>query len=421
MLNTQVGIFHMADIVISSFQKASFRGVPFLFTTNEQTGGRKYKIFEFPNADQRYTQDLGKLQKTYNMNVIIADNTFSYKNSKQRLLNALEQEGAGTLVHPTDGVKQVFATPYILDEAISHTGTAVFKVTFVETGKQLYPTQAASYSANLAQQLNAFIYSLNQDFSNIWAASANFQGNFQYSANLIEGVVDQFINAGNLVTNNITAYNNYVDEYLNLNSNRFRYTNSPSIVTSSVQSLFSLAGQLNSDNTQELIIFGSFFNYLVTPILSSFTVWTDERELNRLVITQLINSQALTYYYYFISLTNFDTTADINTQHEILNDQFLNIVNNNIYTDVYGNNKQILSNSTLSTLEKMRFNAHQSLNSKTVSTKQIIDISIKNESLLSLVFKYYGDVSNYDDIYNLNNLYDATNLKGDFKVLSDGN
>lgn len=409
----------MNNPVLSTFQQASFRGVPFLFIANDQSGGRKYKIFEYPNQDTRFTEDLGKLQRTYKMTATIADSTFEYKNSKQRLIDALEEPGKGILVHPTDGIKEVFALPYKVNESITHTGTAEFQLTFVETGPQLFPQNAPSNAAVILQNLDNFINLINTDVSNFWGALATFQGNIEYSANLILGLGMLFQNAGTLVTNNVNAYSSYITSLESLNDNAYRYPTEANAYSNNVQDLFNFAGQLSTDNTGALIIFNSFFGYESALPFESITLGTDEREKNRLITTQLVNAQSLVYYYLTVANTQFETEEEIEVQHKLLNQQFINVILNNLFTDLLGNTSPVLSDDTLRLLETLRFNAHESLNRQLTTARRIVDITVKNDSLLSLVFNYYGDIDFYDTIFNLNNLTDATNLSGQLKVLTD--
>jgi len=411
----------MSSEVLNTFQKASFRGVPFLFTSQRQNGGRKYKIFEYPNRDARFTEDLGQLQRTYHLTATIADSTVNYKNSKQRLIDALEKKGKGTLVHPTDGIKEVFALPYRLNEGIGHTGTAQFELTFVETGEQEFPKNSPSNVSTILQQLNNFINLINTDVANYWGATASFQGNIEYSANLIFGLVNLFENAGNLITDDVTAYSSYIRSLNELNENAYSYPTDAEGYSLNVQDLFNFAGQLATTNDDRLVIFKSFFGYESAISFDSITVGTDEREKNRLITTQLINAQSLVYYYYSVAITSFDSEEEIEAQHKLLNEQFINVVINNIFTDILGNSSPVLSDETLSLLEILRFNAHQSLNRQLTTARRIIDINVKNDSLLPLVFNYYDNLDFYDTIFFLNDLTSAANIVGDLKVLSNEN
>lgn len=388
--------------------------------SSDQKGGRKHKVFEYPDRDTRYVEDLGALQRTYQMRGTIANATSNYKEAKQQFISALEAEGPGILVHPTDGIKTVFAPKYTMKEGLGHLGSAQFELTFVETGDQLFPNDVFSGPSNILQGLNNFINLINTDVANFWNATTSFQGSIQYSADLILGLGDLFLNAGQLITNDISVYSRYLNSLGLLNDNAYSYPTDATAYANNVQELFSLAGQLNTDESNSLAIFGTFFSYTVAPF-KSITVGTDERLQNRLITQQLINAQALVYYYLMVSILTFDTEAEIQSQSEILTQQFAFVVENNIYTDLLGNSTPVLGIGTLQLLESLRSKAHSSLNAKINSVPKIANINVKNDSLLSLIYGYYESLELYQTIYDLNELVDATGIEGDFKILTDEN
>ena len=105
----------------------------------------------------------------------------------------------------------------------------------------------------------------------------------------------------------------------------------------------------------------------------------------------------------------------------MINSQFEYVVENNTFVDISGNTFSILSTDTLSLLENLRINAHQSLTKQLTTARRVETITVKNDSLLSIVFSYYGNLDLYDTIYTLNNLIRADNLSGELKVLSNEN
>ena len=163
----------------------------------------------------------------------------------------------------------------------------------------------------------------------------------------------------------------------------------------------------------------SFFQFSAAPPVNQITIPTEQREQNRLIANQMMNAMALGYYYLFMANTAFETEDDIDDQQTIINDQFSFLVTNNGYVDLLGNSSQILNTDTINIIESLRFNAHQSLTSQVSASRKVVDIIIKNNSLLPLTFAYYGDLDSYDTIYDLNNLSSAANLVGDFKVLTN--
>ena len=105
-------------------QKASFRGAEFFVDSASTTGGRKTVTHEFPNTDRRYIQDMGLKQRSFTVEAIITGSGAEYFSKRDALLNALETEGPGILVHPFYGQVSVVNDPYRLEEEISSIGRA---------------------------------------------------------------------------------------------------------------------------------------------------------------------------------------------------------------------------------------------------------------------------------------------------------
>ncbi len=79
-------------------RQASFRGVPFFVEAASVETGRKIQLHEYPMRDRAYAEDLGKATPIYQLTAfVIGADCFEQRDA---LLDALEQEGTGTLVHP---------------------------------------------------------------------------------------------------------------------------------------------------------------------------------------------------------------------------------------------------------------------------------------------------------------------------------
>ncbi|MBA3027437.1 MAG: hypothetical protein FP816_01290 [Desulfobacteraceae bacterium] len=122
-----------------AYQKGSFRGVPFLYVDSDEDLGRRKLVHEYPYRDLPYVEDLGRKSKNFSMEILVAGP--DYMAWRNRLMDALDAPGAGVLVHPTRGQKNV----EVLDargprESTRDGGTARFYVTFIESGPALYPS-----------------------------------------------------------------------------------------------------------------------------------------------------------------------------------------------------------------------------------------------------------------------------------------
>lgn len=112
-------------------QPASFRGIPFKVKAAEVAVGRSVVVHRFPFR-RPFGEDLG--QDTTEIIVdgfIIGD---EYLNGRNKLIKALLQPGAGTLVHPTYGyldVKLVDKTR-LREQFIEQRGMVSFSLKFIE-------------------------------------------------------------------------------------------------------------------------------------------------------------------------------------------------------------------------------------------------------------------------------------------------
>lgn len=119
------------------FSPASFRGAPFFVERHELSGGRRGQLHEYPGRDEPYWEDLGRKARSFRVEayVIGAD----YDIDRNALLKAVEEPGAGTLVHPWLGQHLVAVQSYQLSETKDRGRTAQISIDFVQAGENRYP------------------------------------------------------------------------------------------------------------------------------------------------------------------------------------------------------------------------------------------------------------------------------------------
>ncbi len=124
-------------------QDASFRGVPFKVEEESAGTGRRVETHEYPNRDKPYTEDLGKV--TFRPSItayVVGDDCFD---QRDRLIEALNKPGPGTLVHPTYGELKVCVDGEVRVSTSKSEGRIVrFDLKFVEAGELSYPTSGGS-------------------------------------------------------------------------------------------------------------------------------------------------------------------------------------------------------------------------------------------------------------------------------------
>ncbi|HBA7889648.1 TPA: DNA circularization protein, partial [Escherichia coli] len=145
-------------------QDASFRGVPFKVEEESTGTGRRVETHEYPNRDKPYTEDLGKI--TFRPSItayVVGDDCFD---QRDRLIDALNKPGPGTLVHPTYGELKVCVDGEVRVSTSKSEGRIVrFDLKFVEAGELSYPTSGAATAQTLMSSCSALDDCISDSFS----------------------------------------------------------------------------------------------------------------------------------------------------------------------------------------------------------------------------------------------------------------
>ncbi|GJE27945.1 DNA circularization N-terminal domain-containing protein [Methylobacterium organophilum] len=111
---------------------ASFRGVPFFVLNDEEAGGRRLVVHEFPGRDDPYNEDLGSKARKYEVTAYLASEGAAA--SARALTAAIDREGAGSLVLPTHGPIQVRGQDFKRSRERDRLGYIAYSLSFVREG-----------------------------------------------------------------------------------------------------------------------------------------------------------------------------------------------------------------------------------------------------------------------------------------------
>ncbi len=96
-----------------NLRPASFRGISFFVEGYGLSGGRNIAKHEFPKRESHSTQDTGRKARSFSIDAfLIGDN---YHIDRDNLLDVLDEEGSGILIHPYLGrhdLPPIFCTVY---------------------------------------------------------------------------------------------------------------------------------------------------------------------------------------------------------------------------------------------------------------------------------------------------------------------
>ncbi len=143
-------------------RKASFRGVEFFIDSSDFSTGRRSVLHEFPNRDTPYTEDMGRISDSFEIEgYVLGDNYFQ---AKRNLQEVFTKKGPGELIHPYYGLKIVQVGPVSISETTKDGAIATFSAKFSEAGNNKYPKGQNDKGAILSSTVETALEETKADF-----------------------------------------------------------------------------------------------------------------------------------------------------------------------------------------------------------------------------------------------------------------
>lgn len=137
-------------------QPGSWRGVGFVMDAAENRAGRRVALHEYPYRDTVWAEDLGRLPRRFAFQAfLVGDDVYHQRNA---MIQACEQPGEGTLVHPTLGAVQCVLLDFSTTDRRERGRMVELAFSFVVSGDILFPATAIATS----DQVNSLAGNLNQ-------------------------------------------------------------------------------------------------------------------------------------------------------------------------------------------------------------------------------------------------------------------
>ena len=138
-----------------NLRPASFRGVAFEVESHSESGGRRVELHEYPLRDTPYAEDLGKKAGKWQIEAFLVNGESGYAERRDKLREALNASGPGTLIHPYLGELSVSVDGYSLKETTREGGYCTFSISFVEAGQPVEPDVEKDTAANVLDKAEA--------------------------------------------------------------------------------------------------------------------------------------------------------------------------------------------------------------------------------------------------------------------------
>lgn len=382
-----------------------FRDAQFFYQESSGTGGRKTITHEYPKKKERYVEDLGGLEKKFTITAFTDDNV-SYAD-RDALISALDQEGVGTLTHPSFGDLQVVCTGYSFTESIKELGITKFSIEFEIASLNILPTAITGKKGFLAALKSKVLGKNEAAFDKGWKSVKNSKAKFdsgvktlKQTANKINNVSKQIQGAGDSFADFATSLNQIV-----LSANRL--VQAPSILASNLRTAFDNLG-VAYNNSKDL--------FLTTKKLFGFSEKDQAAVGNSQQQQDIQNNQN--------QLNNFVNVAVLATAYDAAaNIDYANLDElNQVISDLENGFKLLpeIDRELRDILVEMKIEATNLFSKLAISLPNIANYEIINPiSLNVLTYKLYGSLELKETLRLLNNFGDTSQIRGNIKILTN--
>ncbi len=146
---------------------ASYRGVPFFVDEDALSGGKRAQIHEYPERDDHFVEELGVQARQFRVTAhLLGDDVFA---DRDRLIEALELKGPGTLVLPSRGGIEAICLAITARDSITGEGRiSRLSLTFVKAGKNQFPDATVDTRQAVLDQSDVGIVALSDQFTDLF-------------------------------------------------------------------------------------------------------------------------------------------------------------------------------------------------------------------------------------------------------------
>jgi prophage DNA circulation protein len=168
---------------------ASFKGAEFETESLEAEFGRAGVVQEPVASDGAFFDDLRKKARRLQVSAFIIGGG-DYAKKRDALIDAVESEGAGTLVHPTFGSRRVQCVECALSETVEAGREARFRLAFVEVGEQPFPVADLDRPALAKRRSESALAEVSDFFEDAWDSVAGVDYVVERGVARVESTVD---------------------------------------------------------------------------------------------------------------------------------------------------------------------------------------------------------------------------------------
>jgi len=393
----------------TQIQQGSFRGVKFYISTGlDTTIPKKTKEWNFPNSTKRVVEEMGI--ELYKFKITM--NTYDTGNfdNKNALIKALNQEGAGILIHPTFGERtvKVFEEIGISEDPLENSGVTSFSVTFYEENVKMDVNPLPISDANktllgLASSHNIVVAGLAQGLLKL-TNSTNFA--------ILKDKIGKFQTIMNTAKKYVDKASSFALDLNEFEVGISSFLLQPSTLAGGLLTIMNSANLNIANPFDRFSLFKSFFNFGNDDVIVvANTLSKQERYNNNLAVNNQVQISAYNYASTSISDIDFQNNDQLQSYKDTLNAQYDAIVASPAFTS------GLITEDIFDYLKQTKIAVNQIFDAKVPITPNIIKINLtKSTNINTICYKYYGNLDNVDNLIILNNVQTPCDIIGDFYI-----
>lgn len=383
----------------NKLRPASFRGIKFFVDSSTYSSGRRGPDHEFPDRDDPFSDDTGRKQRKYDLQVYLLG--ADYLSAKNDLITACEVKGPGELIHPYYGKVRVQCREFSVEEKGGEGGFVRFTISFREAGLLVYPKVGADAGLQVASSGAALSAASQADFAKKFSAASQPQFAIDSATSKVSDVSDKLSSATSGVSGSAAGIANLAFAVRQLKAGAKDIIAQPSKLAQQIDNAFSLLSGAASPNDvfkacQSLFPFGSSD----API-SKTTSTRAAQAANLAALNEVVQTIAVSHASIAATDMSFASVEDATSVRDQLGDQLDKLMestgSDEVYSALQAHRAQVVraippSDQTL---------AHVSAYTPRATVPSLV-----------LAFDLYGSVDDEQDIIDRNDIRNPSFVKG---------
>jgi len=298
-----------------NLRPASFRGISFFVDTSTITTGRRVAVHEFPDRDNPFPEDLGKVSRSFTVEAhILGDDYFEIKTS---LISAFEQKGTGELVHPYFGTLKVQSGAFTVNEDSGQGRIAAVSMQFYEAGSSAFPSNIEDKKSIVEKRSASTIEAAKNEFDSKFSIAGLPGYAVQTSRDQIASLTETFTSS----TSGLVTVSESASKLAFGNRNLIAETDtllqSPSVLSSRIVSSFGLLEDSIPDFKSKAKSISNFSAFgLSGEVISGDTPTRIKQKENQETFNNFIKQVSIAKNAEYSANTEFNSLSEANEKRE---------------------------------------------------------------------------------------------------------